>query len=100
MKTPFGNTKAAIKLAEIVENNPRSRRYVSSTLSELGCVLRNLFSIKEHPTRRYLCCLVQRQFIDRVRASQKLAPLEASFLINVITSKCRTIKRYFDAKVD
>lgn len=70
MKTPFGNSGAAIKLAEIVENNPRSRRYVSSTLSELGAVLRNLFSVKEPSTQRYLCRLVQQQFIERVKTSQ------------------------------
>lgn len=97
MKTPFGNSVAAIKLAEIVENNPRSRRYVSSTLSELGRVLRNLFSVKETPTQRYLCRLVQQQFIERVHDSQKLSSVEASFLSNVITARCRSYKKYFDA---
>ncbi len=100
MKTPFGNSVAAIKLAEIVENNPRSRRYVSSTLSELGSVLRNLFSVQELPARRYLCRLVQNQFVERVKASEKLSPEEASFLMNVIMTRCRSYKKHFDAATD
>ena len=98
MKTPFGNTGAAIKLAEIVETNPRSRRYVSSTLSELSNILHNIISVKEMPTRRYLCMLVRDQFIDRVKKSEKLSPAEASFLANVITTRCRSWKKVFDGQ--
>jgi len=100
MKTPFGNTAAAIKLAEIVENNPRSRRYVSSTLSELGSILRNLFSIKEPEARRHLCLLVKTAFLERINRSEKLTSEEASFLANVITTKCRSFKKYFDDRCE
>ena len=98
MKTPFGNTGAAVKLAEIVETNPRSRRYVSSTLSELGSILHNIIYIKEMPVRRYLTMVVRDQFIQRIKQSGKLSEVEASFLANVITTKCRSFKKSFDQR--
>lgn len=96
MKTPFGNTGAAIKLAEMAENNPRARRYISSTLSELGNILRGIQVGVKKPTGRLLCRLVRDTFIEKVNRSEKLSLEMASFLRNVIVAKCRNFQRYAD----
>lgn len=94
MKTPFGNTVAAIKLAEMVQDNPRARRYVSSTLSELGKILREIQVGMGNPTGIILCRLVRDTFLDKVKQSEKISPETASFLKNVIVARCRNFQHY------
>lgn len=98
MKTPFGNTSAAIKLAEIVESNPRERRYISSILSNLGNILHGIRVGIKHPTKRTLCRLVRDAFIEKVNQSEKLSSETASFLRNVIVAKCRNFQHYADRR--
>jgi hypothetical protein len=96
MKTPFGNTVAAIKLAELVENDPKGRRYVSSTLSELGSIMRHLFSITDTHTRSNLCGMIKQIYVQKTIQNPYLDPKVASFLQNVIITRCRSFKKCFD----
>lgn len=95
MKTPFGKSAAAIRLAEMVENDPKSRSYVSSTLSELTETLYQLNYISNCKTRRHLCNLVKDSFLKRLQSGTR-PPLVNSFLKNLIITRCRIIKRVFD----
>jgi hypothetical protein len=96
MKTPFGNTGAAVKLAEMVETDPRTRRYVSSTLSELGATLREILVVDSKQIKRLLYRLVREQYVTKVDESKKLPPAVATFLKNVIVAKCRSFQKYVE----
>jgi hypothetical protein len=97
MKTPFGNSGAALKLAELVENDINSRRYVSSTLSELGLTVFGLFQIQNPKIRRHLCDVVKRDYLVNINSSA-IPDKTKSYLKNVVLTKCRSVKRCFDTK--
>lgn len=88
MKTPFGSTDAAITLAKIVENDRRSRRYVSSTLSEFNHLLVVARQMNDYHISRYVYNLIRDEFLQRIEATDK--PLEIkSYLKNVLISHFR-----------
>jgi hypothetical protein len=96
MKTPYGNTVAAIKLAELVENDSKSRSYVSKTIGELNHILDQLYCIYDYKTRRKLCLLVRDSFLQRITPSNSRSGVLDSYLRNLIVTRCRVTKRSFD----
>ena len=95
-KTPYGNTVAAVKLAEMVQDNPKARSYVSSTLSELNCLLVQLFQIRDNRTRRLLCMMIKREFEQRLSEAHALDFKVRSYLLNVVKTNCKIFKRHAD----
>lgn len=97
MKTPFGNSSAAIKLAQMVENDPKARSYVGSTIQELNRLLGQLYFIHDLKTRRNLCNIVRHSYEERIEKSAVDSKV-GSFLKNVVVAYCRNFKRYVDSK--
>lgn len=95
MKKPFGNSGAAIRLAELVEEDKNSRRYVSSTLSELGSTLGGIYFVRNDRVRRALCDLVKKDYLVKI-SSSVIPDKTKSYLRNVVITKCRAAKRTFD----
>lgn len=97
MKTPFGNTVAAIKLAEIVDKTPNARKYVSTILSELGNLLYQITWVRSDKAKRHLYKMVKETFIRRIEYSDRLPNEAVSYLKNVVITKCRSFKKCADS---
>ena len=93
---PYGNTVAAVKLAEMVEDNPKARSYVGSTLTELNTMLGQLFQVKDTYTKRLLCLMIKQEFEQRLDSSSCLDPKVHSYLLNVVRTTCKIFKRHAD----
>lgn len=95
MKPTFGNSRAALKLAELVQDDRNSRRYVSSILSDLGLTIFGIYQVKNPKIRRNLCDVVKRDCLVKINASA-IPDQVKSYLKNVVLTKCRSVKRYLD----
>ena len=99
MKTPFGSTVAAIRLAQMVEDNPKARRFVSSTLSEFNNLLMKAARGEDVKASRCLYILVRNEFIQRVDSSST-DPDVKSYLKNVLHTNYKKYKQGLEYRYD
>lgn len=88
MKTPFGATPAAIKLAQIVDQDRKARQYVGSVLSELNGLIVQLYVVKSYRLHLLLLRRLQPSFLSQIDSSAQ-SPVVKSFLKNVVRTTFR-----------
>jgi len=93
MKTPFGATPAAIKLAQIVDQDRKARQYVGSVLSEMNGLLIQLAVVKNMRVRLDLYRRLRPSFLSQIESSAQSAEVK-SFLKNVVNTTFKMFIRH------
>ena len=93
----FGKTKAAIALAEMVEENPTARRRISSLLSEFSHQMMTIVLARE-PKTVIICLKLLRDYtIGRLDNTKSILPEKIkSYAKNVIVYRHRAFKAGFE----
>jgi hypothetical protein len=89
MKTPFGNTPAAIQLASKVENDKRLRRLVSKYCSEFLELLHQLSTIQNPKAKKKAGKIIRDWYFSLIRDEYFMPVDVKDFLCNVLSAYYR-----------
>jgi hypothetical protein len=93
MKTPFGNTVAAIKLAEMVENDKKSRRIVSEYFRIYMEMLTGVNGIRSVKTKKRALQIFRTYYFYSVQTDIRLPVEVKSYLLNVMAAYHRGVQK-------
>lgn len=85
MKTPFGNTTAAIRLAEMVSTNKKIRRTVSCYYTDYRRMLRSVEKIEDIKLSRKSLSIYRLYYFRLVRESYLPEEIK-TYLLNVMSA--------------
>ncbi len=93
MKTPFGNTTAAVKLAKMVEDNKKFRRIVSGYFGTYLKMLNSLSDIRNIISKRKALLIFRDYYIRSVKNDIMLPYEIKTHLLNVMVAYHRTAQK-------
>ncbi len=96
MKFTFGKTPAAIRLENLVKDNPSARRKVSRLLSGYTKQLLLATSAKDPATVRLLFELLCKYHLSRIEVLENLEENVRTYTENVIKSRYRVFLHQFN----
>lgn len=95
MKYTFGKTAAALRLEELVENNPPIRRRISSLLSKYTNQLLLITQMRDPETVRVCMELLRDHTLNRL--DSKHLPTEIlTYTKNIVITRYRAFRRGFE----
>lgn len=96
MNFSFGRTAAAVKLEQLVKDNPSARRKVTTLLSDYTNKLLIVTQAKDPETVR-LCMEMLRDYtLRRLDVKQNIPPEVKTYTQNVIIARYRVFRKGFD----
>lgn len=96
MKFTFGKTPAAIKLEQLVQNNPSARAKITALLSEYTNQLLLITQIKEPKTVRQCMAMLRDFNLKRLDTKTGLTDDMRTYAKNVVTCRYRVFRHGFD----
>lgn len=96
MKFTFGNSLAAGRLEELLENDKVASCYVSKVLGGYTHQLLLITLIKEPRTVRLCMELLRDYTLQRFDVSKRLSPIQKTFAKNIVMLRYRAFRKGFD----
>jgi len=97
MKFTYGKTSAAMRLEELIENNPSARRKITSLLSEYTNQLLIITQARDPRTVRICMELLRDYTLRRIDVKKNLTEEIRTYAKNVVVARYRAFRKGFDA---
>lgn len=99
MKTPFGNTVAAIKLAKMIENNKTLRKIVAGYFGDYLRMLGSTLNIHNIKSKRRALIIFRKYYFDAVENDSRIPSEIKGYLLNSMSAYHRGISIRFDSNL-
>jgi HD superfamily phosphodiesterase len=97
MKFTFGKTSAAVRLEQLVENNPTARRKISAILSEYTNQLLLIAQARDPRTVRLCMELLRDYTLRRFDVKKSLTDDMKTYSQNLVIARYRAFRKGFDS---
>ena len=94
MKTPFGSSVAAIKLAEMVENNKKVQRTVGTYFTDyMRMLVATIGGIKDLQCKRKALLILRKHYFEIVNRDITLPSKVKGYLLNAMATQHKNIHK-------
>ena len=94
MKTPFGSSVAAIKLAQMVEENKKVRKAVGTYFTDyMRMMVAAIGGIKYIKCKRKVLLILRKHYFDMVNRDVSLSPEIKGYLLNTMAAQHKNIQK-------